>query len=378
VGRESGQASIEYAGVLGLVAAVLAAAGTAGGLDGVGRAVASGLRTGVCIVAGDVCRASDAEAAGLEPCTVHERSRGSAGTVVLASVRLGGGGEWTVASRSDGSVLVTETEDRAVGASAGLGVEASPLGIEVGVEGRYELVLGSGRTWELPDAEAARRFLAAPAESRPPPTWRFGQADTVLAGGLVADAAGVELTGVETSVHAAAGARVGRGRTTLYFRGRVDGPGAWLWTPAGTRRAPGPTTGDVVVELTRERGRLRELAFRTVGPGGRTGEVVETVGRLDLRSPANRAAVDPLLRRRAPWPPAVARDLRAAALRTVQAGTVERAVYGVREDAHELDVELRLGVALGIDVERVDVERRLLEASAWTPGSRERERVDCE
>jgi hypothetical protein len=50
----------------------------------------------------------------------------------------------------------------------------------------------------------------------------------------------------------------------------------------------------------------------------------------------------------------------------------------VREDAHELDVELRLGVALGIDIERVDVERRLLEASAWTPGSRERERVDCE
>ena len=169
---------MEYTAVLGLVAAVLAAAGTTGGLDGVGRAVASGLRTGVCLVAGDVCRASDAEAVGLSPCTVLERSRGSAGTVVLASMRLGGGGKWTVASRSDGSVLVTEAEDRVVGASAGLGVEASPLGLEVGLEGRYELVLGSGRTWELPDAEAARRFFAAPAESRPPPTWRFGEADS--------------------------------------------------------------------------------------------------------------------------------------------------------------------------------------------------------
>jgi hypothetical protein len=133
-----------------------------------------------------------------------------------------------------------------------------------------------------------------------------------------------------------------------------------------------------MVELTRERGELRELAFRTVEPGASTGEVVETVGRLDLRTPGNRAAVDPLLRWRAPWPPAVARDLRAAALRTVQAGTVERAVYGVREQATKLDLEVRLGVALGIDVARVEVERRLLEASAWTPGSRKRERVDCE
>jgi hypothetical protein len=368
---------MEYTAVLGLVGSALAAAGTAGGLDGVGSAVAAGLRTGVCIVAGDVCRASDAEAAGLSPCTVLERSRGSGGTVVLASARLGGGDEWTVASRSDGSVLVTQSEDRTVGASGGWGVEASPLGVEIGVEGKYELVLGSGRSWELPDAEAARRFFAARPDSRPPPTWRFGEADSVLAGGVVAGVGGIDLTGVETSASAAGGVRVGRGRTTLYVRGRLDGPSASLWTPAGTRRARGPTTGDVMVELTREHGALRELAFRTVEPGPRSGEVVETVGRLDLRSPANRAAAEPLLRRRAPWPPAVTRDLRAAALRTVQAGTVERAVYGVREQSTELDLEVRLGVALGIDVERVDVERRLLEASAWTPGSRERERVDC-
>ena len=183
---------------------------------------------------------------------------------------------------------------------------------------------------------------------------------------------------METSARTAAGVRVGRGRTTLYLRGRLDGPGASLWTPGGTRRVPGPTTGDVVVELTRERGELRELAFRTVEPGARSGEVVETVGRLDLRPAANRAAVDAAAALASAWPPAVARDLRTAALRTVQAGTVERAVYGVREEATELEIEVRLGVALGIDVERVDLERRLLEASAWTPGSRERERVDCE
>lgn len=363
--------------MLALVGAALAA-GTAVGLGDVGRAVAAGVRTGICVVADDVCRASDAEAAGLSPCTTLERTRGGGATVVLASVRLGGADELTVATRSDGSVVVTETDGRTVGASAGIGVDASPLGISLGVEGRYELIVGSGRAWELPDGESARRLLAAAPDSRPPPTWRFGEADSVLEGEIAAKAGGIKLTGVETSARMAAGARAGRGRTTLYLRGRVDGPSASLWTPTGTRRASGPTTGDVMVELTRERGELRELAFRTVAPRAHSGQVVETVGRLDLRVPANRAVADRLLRWRAPWPPAVAPDLRAAALQTVRAGTVERAVYAVEEDTAELDLEVRLGVALGLDVERVDVERRLLEASAWTPGSRERERFDCE
>ncbi len=376
VDREAGQASLEYTGVLALVSAALATGAIVGVAD-VGRAVAVGVRAGICVVAGDVCRASDAAVAGLSPCTTLERARGGGASVVLASLRLGGGDDLTVATRSDGTVLVTEAEDRTVGASAGLGVDASPLGIELGVEGSYELVAGTGRAWELPDGAAARRFLLTAAESRPPPTWRFGEAESVLEGELAAKAAGVKLTALETSARTAAGARVGRGRTTLYLRGRLDGPAPSLWTPAGTHRVDGPTTGDVMVELSRERGELRELAFRTVEPGARPGQVVETVGRLDLRVPANRAAADALLRWRAPWPPAVAADLRAAALRTVEAGTVERAVYAVDHDTVELDLEIRLGLALGLDVERVDVERRLLEASAWTPGSRERERYDC-
>jgi hypothetical protein len=376
VDREAGQASLEYTGVLALVGAALAT-GAIVGVGDVGRAVAAGVRAGICVVAGDVCRASDAAAAGLSPCTTLERTRGGGASVVLASLRLGGGDELTVATRSDGSVLVTEAEDRSVGASAGLGVDASPLGIELGVEGSYELVVGTGRAWELPDGAAARRFLVAAPDSRPPPTWRFGEADSVLEGELAAKTVGVKLTALETSARTAAGARVGRGRTTLYLRGRLDGPAPSLWTPAGTHRLDGPTTGDVMVELSRERGELRELAFRTVEPGARPGQVVETVGRLDLRVPANRAAADAVLRWRAPWPPAVAADLRAAALRTVEAGTVERAVYAVDHDTVELDLEIRLGLALGLDVERVDVERRLLEASAWTPGSRERERYDC-
>jgi hypothetical protein len=372
----TGQAGAEYAALIALVAAALAAAGPAAALGEVGSAVAGTIRTGICIVAGDVCRASDAAAAGLQPCTVGERTRGAGATLTVASLRLGAGGEWTVASQSDGSVIVTRADERSVGAVAGVGIEASPLGLELGVERTYTFAIGSGRAWEFPDAAAAARFLAASEDDRPPPVWRFGDAGSVLIGEAAVKVGGATLTGVESSARAAAGARLGRGMTTLYVRARADALDATVWVPGGERRVEGPSTGDVIVELTRDGAGLRELAFRTAerAPDDR---VVETVGRLDLRDPANRAAVAPLLAHRLPWPPAVAADLRAAVRRTVQAGTVERAVYEVRDGSRGFEVAARLGIALGLDAERVAVERRLVAASAWTPGSRERERFDC-
>src|SRR5690242_14802585 len=101
----TGQATAEYVGLLALVAAAVLGTGALVGLDPVGHAVARGIRTGICIVGGDVCRASDAVAAGLEPCTVGERSAGGGATVSIAWVRIGDARGWTVATRSDGSVL---------------------------------------------------------------------------------------------------------------------------------------------------------------------------------------------------------------------------------------------------------------------------------
>src|ERR687896_427889 len=100
------------------------------------------VRTGICIAGGDVCRASDAAALGLEPCTVGERLRGAGATLTVLSLRVGEEGEWTVASRSDGSVVVTESRSRAGGAAGGFGVEASPIGLELGVEGAYTFTVG--------------------------------------------------------------------------------------------------------------------------------------------------------------------------------------------------------------------------------------------
>lgn len=372
----AGQASIEYAGLLALVAAALAAAavGVVAGPGEVGQAVAGGVRTGICIVAGDVCRVSDAEAAGLAPCTVSDETRGAAGAITVVSLRFGERGEWTVASRSDGSVIVTLTSDRSVGVSGGVGVTASPLGVELGAEGALEYTLADGESWELPDAAAAARFLALDDDDRPPPTWRFGDLGAEARGELGVSAGGVGLAVVEATAEQAAGARLGRDATTLYVRARLDGP------RVSTLVGEGPSlggTGDVVVELTRDAGGLRELAFRTVERGAAPDQVVETVARLDLRDPANRAAAAPLLDQRLPWPPAIAAGLRAVVRHTVRAGTVERAVYAVQDDSRDLAAAARLGLELGIELERVAVDRRLVSASAWTPGSGERERVDC-
>ena len=167
---------------------------------------------------------------------------------------------------------------------------------------------------------------------------------------------------MEASARAADGARVGQGRTTLYMRMRLD---SRVHLPVGAGGLPGPTTGDVMAEVTFEGGEPRDVAFRTVGRGAGGGRVADTVARLDLRDPANRAAA------------AAAPDLPALLRLAVRRGVVERAVYDVRDDSGSFELGVRLGAELGVETADVRVQRRLVAASAWTPGSQERVREDC-
>jgi hypothetical protein len=366
--------SAEYTALLGLVGAALAGTGAVVGVETIGDAVASTVRTGICIVAGDVCRASDADAAGLAPCTVAENARGEGLTFTIASLRLGADDTWTAARRSDGSVIITHAEKRKVGGTVGIGVEASPLGVDVGVDGKLDYALGFGSAWEFPDSASAARFLRDEHREDREPTWRFGDAGAVLAGEASGGVGPVKVLGVESSAQATAGVRTGRGLTTYYVQTRLDALEASLLAPSV--RIEGPSTGDGIVELTRDAAGPREIAFRTVKPGTR-GQVVETVARLDLRDAGSRAAADRLLSLRLPWPPAVAGDLRTLVRRAVRTGIVERAVYDVRDGSDEIELNAKLGLALGVDASEVDIDRRLVAASAWTQGSRERERADC-
>jgi Flp pilus assembly pilin Flp len=238
----TGQSTTEYTALLGLVAAALVGAGATVNLHDLGTAVASTVRTGICIVAGDICRPSDAAAAGLEPCTVGDRTHGGGATISVAWLRIGENQRWTVATRSDGTVLVTRMRERTGGAAAGLGVEASPLGLHFGVDGAVDFAVTSGAAWEFPDAAAAARFLAAEDRDRVPPTWRFGDAGEILTAEAGAGVGGTTLTGAEATGRWASGVRVGRGRTTLYIRTRLD-TGATVWIPGRNAQIRGPRPG---------------------------------------------------------------------------------------------------------------------------------------
>ena len=231
----AGQASLEYVGLLALVATALAVAAPAAGLAGVPAQVAQAVRTGVCIVAGDVCRASDAAAAGLAPCTLSERRRGGGLAVTVLSVQVGGDHRFLVTRRSDGSVGVTKLARDELGASGGLGLEAGPL--KLGVEGEAGVKVAAGVGWEFPDAASARRFLAvameglSPAVRRWPVAWRSGEAALatsgwaglgVLATGEDGKAVGGPAAGIEVAAESAIGARIARGarRSTCARRRR--------------------------------------------------------------------------------------------------------------------------------------------------------------
>jgi hypothetical protein len=402
----AGQASLEYIGLLALVAAALAVAAPAAGLAGVPAQLTRIVRTGICIVGGDVCRAADAAAAGLHPCTLSDERRGGGLAVTVLSVRIGGDHQWLVARRSDGSVAVTKVARDDAGASGGLGYELGPL--KAGVEAQAGLRVASGIGWEFPDAATARRFLAAahyglsPAIRRWPAAWRSGEAALAVSGwaglGVVAtgengaarggassdggamrgDSSGASVEapagGIEVAAESALGARVARGSTTLYLRAETEGPRTTGVFDGLLEAGP---RGPVVAEYTRDRNGPRELAFRVSAPGAREGQVVETVARLDLRVPANRAVAANLLRHRAPWPPSVAGALREAIRQAVRTGTVERSVYAVEDDSQSLELAARVGAEVGVEAGYSKVDRRLVEASAWTAGSQERAREDC-
>jgi hypothetical protein len=267
----------------------------------------------------------------------------------------------------------------------GLGFTAGP--VRVGIDGGAGLKVAKATGWALPDEATLHRFLTEADTHddayarRWPPLWRSGGAGLATFGwaGLGATpheegGVGGALAGVELAAETAAGVRIGRGTTTYFIRAESTGP---QLADAFGRTLGGRTRGPVVAEYTRDTGGPRELAFRVTSQGASSGETVETVARLDLRDPASRELALRLLRRRAPWPAAAAGDLREAIRRAAAVGTIERSVYAVDDHSADFALAGRLGVEVGLEGGKKDVARRLVAASAWTPGSGERAREDC-
>jgi hypothetical protein len=376
---------VEYVVVVSLlVAAVLLAAPAAGAPD-IPRSVAHAIRMGICLVAADVCTGAEAEAAGLAPCPLSSHMGGGDGGLTVLSADFGARGTLTMTQQSDGTVAATLAAGGRRGVSGGLGldVHAGPLQLDAGVSGTAGIRLTAGRGWTFPDALAARGFAEHLPDSlaetgRYPPSWvsAEGAADLSGAAGLSAGdgEAASDLTGVSGGGELAAGFRYSPPdhALTRYLRAAVDAPELTL--PLLPSRGGGRVQW--LVEYTRDRGGPRELVFRHADPSDSGNRVTETVARLGLRDPANWAVARPLVEDYQ-GPAALARAAAAALRRVRDAGVTERYVSTVADRSSGVSMSFAAGVKFSFEARKVDVDKRLVAASAWTAGSRERERFDC-
>jgi hypothetical protein len=370
-----GQASAEYVAILLVVGTILAAGAThAGAVPGVGGRVVDAVRTGLCIVGGDVCRSADARAAGLEPCVTRERSERQDTTVDIAVLRLGEHGEWQLALQSDGRAVVTRLEDDEVGGAAGVGLTFSPAGLEASATATLVARFHGGRSWRFADGSEAAGFVNAAMHDASVHARRAPDVHWQALGGRAEGAAEVDvanLAGADLTVAAgsAIGLRRDGARRTLTLDLGVDDPRLAADLP-GLQATPG-TSRAWVAELSWEHGDLRELALRSATSGH--GRLEEYGARLDLRDPGNRAVAERLVRPGADAPA----NLAALIARIRSHGVVERDGYVVAERRRGFGIAAKLGIALGLEHERISSERRLVDAVAWIRGGPPRRRFDC-
>ncbi len=370
-----GQASAEYVGVVLVVAAILvtlaAGALAAPGLPG---AVVGRLELALCVVGMDVCDAAQARASGLEPCVTASGARTEDTSLLVAVVDAGGGDALRVERRSDGHYLVTAGYDQRAGVSTGIG----PFTVAAG--GGF----GSGLSWEAHSLAEVRAVLgdtvrdphdaavwlrvlrkALPAER----VTTFRQLDGAARAG-----ASVEVGGRDKALGVADGSAELRGAVG---RSVHAGVATYYYDVAATKDGP---LADVLpaVEGTQLRGAWQRsdppVLTVTAASPVRDGRTTQTVARMVLSEPADRAAARRWLLDPRAIADATGRGL-AARMRT--AATVQRFTYA-EEAADEGSFALsgRLGVGLGVEHEARFVTRRLVDARVLglPAGGR---RLDC-
>ena len=432
-----GQASLEYAGLLALVAVVVGGAASAVAAPWLPAKVAGAIRHGICLVSGSVCTADEARRAGLAPCPVAVRTSGERAGVSVLAVRLDRDDVLLVERRSDGTVAVSFADGWRAGAGLGVsfGVPGGPSaeeGADAGVS------FTAGRTYELPDWPAAQRFLARFARQEElhgegraalgKLCWHCAEmlgaggaalppaSATYREGGLWAEAEaegelpislgrGTVPLGVSGSSGAAAvlGRRTEGARETTYVRvgeSAVAHAGVLLASLDLRRDA------EVVLELTRERGQLVEARVRAAddvgaeaslpghavdladaaawvraarrdreASGGDAAGLRLDVGvALDLTDPANRSAVLGILR---PGASPLEWDdrVRAFGRRLDVAGAVD--LHLSRTTASDDDESLEF-LRVGGSYAKYEATRELVGAWSRRPGTGLQPREDCE
>ena len=373
----AGQASLEYVAVISLVAAVLVLAAPAVGSPSIAREVARAVRLGLCVVADDYCRAGDAAAERLPPCTLGSRVSGRESEISLLNFRLGENNEWNVSVASDGSVSIVHTEGGSAALVAGVGAE---LGYQVAVEAEASagLRVQTMSGWRFPDRDAAKRFIAGlPSSARlQAPAWQSGALGGQAGAGAALKGGGVDLGSLGSAAKLASGVRSGPGDTlTLFGEVALSDPELRV---LGSQIV-GLGAARVVLEYTFAGGEPTQLAFRTVVPGDGGKRATETLRRLDLRMPGNRFVAQPLLGAGMfrPPTPGYVRDLDRVLEWIETEGTIERATYAVDDSSKNIGFALKTGAELGLAHTTIRVGQRLVDATAKVPGEKERSRFDC-
>ena len=432
--RSRGQASADYVALLAVVAVVLGAAAAAvGSPPAIAAAVSGAVRHGICLVAGGICSAREARAAGLSPCLTHARSDRERLAAKAVVVRLERGDALLVERRSDGSAAVSFLDGWRAGATAGIGLKL-PWGSPGSMLGSVGAQFTAGRTWEFGSAAAAARFvrrwkgresllgeakglarrvcLLCSRRPKPPPphaTYKEGGAY----GDVEADL-GLKVPGLGKSPRlnlggdagVVAGRRISGRRTTWYLRldyaaslrlGAVIGA-----VSAAQRVAPALEVTlvdgravelrvlgaaamrgqlDLLGATTSLTGLAKRLRGATGGARGGegTGLGVEAAVALDLSDPRNRNAAGGVLEmlgmraRPSTWD----NRLRAVAQRLDEDGAVDVSVYRVGASERGTEVGGAFGAELGGRWSRAQETRELIEAWSLRRGGTLSEREDC-
>lgn len=180
-GRERGQGTVEWVGLVTAVAVLLAAGAALAQAAGLGATVSRQLARAYCLVRGGDCEHDR------EPCVVRSY-RSSSGLVVrLLVLTLGGDRKALVERLSDGTTRITRLDGARLGATAGVGgsLRIGRLGVGAELTASATMRPQGSRTWLVRSDDEARRLVAAMLADRQvrPPDMRTATVATELDGG---------------------------------------------------------------------------------------------------------------------------------------------------------------------------------------------------
>ncbi len=355
-----------------------AAAPPAAGDPGRRRPVGKTVRTGICIVGGDLCRTADAAAAGLaavrdaralEPAGHDARHRGRPArrarrVAARAAVRRRGGrhaarGERGRRDRRRRADVQSRRGSRAR--------RAPPR--RSGYRG--------GKAWRFADAAAAARVPRRRAARRR----RAGRARAGHALGRAHRRAAARRRAPRSRTSpapasrprpsGAIGLRRDGARRTLTLDLGAEDPGSRSTCPASRPAPAGLALGRRRGHVGGRRGLASSRCAARRRTDGRLEEITGAARPARAREPRARRAAAASAGADARGP------ARAGRARIATHGVVERAGYAVTERRRGVSVAGRLGIALGLSHERITAERRLVDAIAWVRGGPPQHRFDC-